>query len=439
MNAVEIIRKKRNNFELTAEEINFIIREYCNNKIADYQISALLMAIYFNGMTEDETFNLTSAYINSGQKIDLSFIKNPKVDKHSTGGVGDKISLLLAPIVAACGVTVPMISGRGLGHTGGTLDKLESIPNFKTNLSIEEFKKIISEINVSMIGQTSEIVPADKKIYALRDVTSTVDSIPLISASIMSKKVASGIDSLVLDIKYGSGAIFQDYHKSIELAKALINIGNKFNKNVIAIITSMDEPLGKMVGNWLEVVETVLCLRGKIVPDLLDVTFRLSAEMLSLAGKINSIEEGINLCKQKIEDGSAYRKFLEIVKLQNGDLQILDDLSNYPKSKYTFSVTAKTSGFINSINTREVGLIANSAGAGRLTMNDKIDPKAGIVFSKKIGDEVKSGEFLATIYTDINDQHFEENLRNCFTIGSEKIKLKPLIRAKVTKNGVEEY
>ena len=438
MNVVEIIRKKRNNNELHQEEIIYLINEFCNNNIPDYQMSAFLMSVYFQGMTTTERFNLTSAYINSGQKIDLSFLKGIKIDKHSTGGVGDKVSLILGPLVASCGLYIPMISGRGLGFTGGTLDKLESIPNFRTDLSIDEFKKILSSIGIAMMGQSSEIVPADKRIYALRDVTATVESLPLIVASIMSKKIAEGIDSLLLDIKYGNGAIMQQYSKAVELANALIEVGTRYDKKVIALITSMEQPLGNMIGNWLEVVESVLCLKGKQVPDLLEVTFRESAEMFLLAGKVNSISEGIDLCKKQIQNGSAYNKFLEMVKAQGGDVSMINDLSQYPKSKYTFPVTSLQDGFITSINTREVGIISNEAGAGRGNLTDVIDPKAGIVLSKKVGEKVKKGEFIATLFTDKNNPQLATNLQKTFSIGPEKINLQPLIRAKVTISGVEE-
>lgn len=438
MNVAEIIRKKRNNSELSSEEIKFLIKNYSEDKIPDYQMSAFLMAVYLNGMNEKEIFELTSSYINSGKKIDLNFLNGPKVDKHSTGGVGDKVSIILAPLVASCGVYVPMISGRGLGHTGGTLDKLESIPNFKTNISIEEFKNILSTTSVAMSGQSSELVPADKKIYALRDVTSTVESLPLIVASIMSKKIAEGIDSLVLDIKFGNGAVFSDYNRALELAKELIKVGNSYGIKVVAYLTSMEEPLGSMIGNWLEVVESVLCLKGKNVPDLMNVTLTLSAELLCLSGKTKTFKEALNLCKMQIENGSAYRKFLEIVNAQGGDVEIFEDFSKYPKSKYIFPIPVEKSGFITGINTRELGLIANEAGAGRTKLSDKVDPKAGIVLSKKIGENVKKGEFIATLYTDIDDKRFVEKVQNTFTIESEKQNKPPLIKSRITINGVEE-
>ncbi|MFN3135141.1 MAG: thymidine phosphorylase, partial [Candidatus Kryptonium sp.] len=301
MNPVEIIRKKRDGKKLTKDEISFFINGYLNGKIPDYQMSAFLMAVYFQNMDFEETTYLTEVMLNSGHIVDLSDIPGIKVDKHSTGGVGDKVSLVLAPIVAAAGVPVPMISGRGLGHTGGTLDKLESIPGFRTNLSVEEYKKVISEIGLVMIGQTEEIAPADKKIYALRDVTATVESIPLISASIMSKKLAEGIDALVLDVKTGQGAFMKEYEKSLQLAQVLFTIGKNFGKKVVAFITDMNQPLGYAVGNWLEVVESVQCLRGLDVPDLMYITYVLAGAMIMLGGKANSIEEGIKIALDFIE------------------------------------------------------------------------------------------------------------------------------------------
>jgi len=315
----EIIRKKRDGGKLTKDEISFFVNGYIKGTIPDYQMSAFLMAVYFQGMDFEETTYLTEVMLHSGEIVDLSDVPGVKVDKHSTGGVGDKISLILAPIVASAGVPVPMISGRGLGHTGGTLDKLESIPGFKTNLSIIEYKKVISEIGLVMIGQTQEIAPADKKIYALRDVTATVESIPLISASIMSKKLAEGIDALVLDVKTGNGAFMREYDKALNLAQTLFAIGKNFGKKVIAFITDMNQPLGYAVGNWLEVVESVQCLRGFEVPDLMELTYTLAGAMIMLGEKAMSIEDGIKIAKKVVHSGEAYEKFLQLVERQGGE------------------------------------------------------------------------------------------------------------------------
>ncbi|MBI3788111.1 MAG: thymidine phosphorylase, partial [Ignavibacteriales bacterium] len=349
MNTVELIRKKRDGFPLTEEEFRWMISGYVQGVIPDYQMSSFLMACYFRGMNEEETLTFTRLMLHSGEMVDLSEIPGVKVDKHSTGGVGDKVSLILAPIVAACGVPVPMISGRGLGHTGGTLDKLESIPNFRTNLSIPEYKKVINEIGLVMIGQTAEIAPADKKMYALRDVTATVECIPLISGSIMSKKLAEGIDALVLDVKTGRGAFMQTYERSLELAQTLTRIGNGFGKETVAFITDMSQPLGIAIGNWLEVVESVECLRGArgnfdLSSDLMEVTFVLAGAMLMLGKRTKNIDEGIILAKQSVKDGSAYKKFLDLVRVQGGDVSAIENLERYPLSKHSIEVKASEDG-----------------------------------------------------------------------------------------------
>jgi len=350
MNAIELIKKKREKQPLSKAEIIFLINNYTNGKIPDYQFSAFLMSTFLNGMTVDETAFLTEAMLFSGIVIDLDSISGAKVDKHSTGGVGDKTSLILAPIVAVAGVNVPMISGRGLGHTGGTLDKLESIPGFRTDLSLAEYKKTIKKCGTVLIGQTKNIAPADKLIYALRDVTATVESIPLITGSIMSKKLAEGIDGLVLDIKTGSGAFMKELKDAKILAKSLINTAKAFDKKVIGIITDMNQPLGNYIGNWLEVIESVEALKGKDIPDLMNVTHTLSGAMIYLGGKASSINEGIEISKKIIKSGKAFDKFLEVVKLQNGDISFLNDLSKYPKSKYTEEIIATKSGYLEKVD-----------------------------------------------------------------------------------------
>jgi pyrimidine-nucleoside phosphorylase len=400
MNPVELIRKKREGGTLTKDELHSFITDFVAGQIPDYQMSAFLMAVYFKGMSVEERATFTEVMLHSGDVIDLSMIPGVKVDKHSTGGVGDKVSLILAPMVAAWGVPVPMISGRGLGHTGGTLDKLESIPGFRTNLSIDEYKQVIAETGLVLIGQTKEIAPADKRMYALRDVTATVESIPLIAGSIMSKKLAEGIDALVLDVKTGNGAFMQKYEDSLALANALVGIGNSMGKKTVGFITDMSQPLGFMIGNWVEVVESVECLKGKNVPDLMEVTYALGGAMLWLGKKAGSMHEGIEKCKGMIANGKAYDKFRELVKRQGGDISYLDDPKKYPASAHVIEVRSERSGFVAGYETMQVGLLAIELGAGRMKVDDVLDMKAGIVITKKIGDSVERGELLATIYTE---------------------------------------
>ncbi len=438
MNPTEIIRKKRSGDKLNRAEIEFFIHGYINGKVADYQMSAFLMAVYFQKMDFEETTILTDIMLHSGIVIDLSKIPGIKVDKHSTGGVGDKVSLILAPMVAACGVPVPMISGRGLGHTGGTLDKLESIPGFRTDLSLDEYKKVIAEIGLVMIGQTAEIAPADKKMYALRDVTGTVESIPLISGSIMSKKLAEGIDALVLDIKTGRGAFMQSEADAIELAKTLIAVGNKFGKKTIGFLTDMSQPLGYAVGNWLEVVECIECMQGKNVPDLMEVTYVLSGAMVMLGGKAGSIEEGISKCKNVLQAGKAMDKFKELVCRQGGDISFITNPEKYPTSKYTIEVKSSSKGYIHYIDALEVGFIGIMLGAGRMKVDDIIDPKAGIRLMKKVGDSVKAGDTLAIIQTDKKEilETAANRLEKAICVATEPCASSPLIRAMINEKGV---
>ncbi|MBL1214386.1 MAG: thymidine phosphorylase [Ignavibacteriae bacterium] len=400
MNTVELIAKKRDGVPLTENEIIYLVDRFTKGKIPGYQFSSLLMAIYLKGMRTEETAALTLAMLNSGIVVDLSSIKGAKVDKHSTGGVGDKTSLILAPIVAAAGINVPMISGRGLGHTGGTLDKLESIPGFKTNLNLQQYKSIIKKCGAVLIGQTSKIAPADKLIYSLRDVTATIESIPLITGSIMSKKLAEGIDGLVLDVKTGSGAFMRELKDARALAQSLINTAKAFDKKVLAIITDMNQPLGNYIGNWLEVYESVKVLQGEIVDDLVTISLNLSGAMIYLGGKAKSIEEGIAISKKMISSGKAFDKFLEISKLQGGDISYLTNLDKYPKSKYSEKITAQKPGYLKQINNYKIGMASLELGAGRKTMEDVIDPKAGIIFHPKIGTKINKGDVIAELYTD---------------------------------------
>jgi len=399
MTPYELISKKRDGKELSAEEIHYMVMGFTNGEIPDYQMAAWLMAVYFQGMKAPETKALTHTMLKSGEVVDLSSIPGIKVDKHSTGGVGDKVSIILAPIVAAAGVPVPMISGRGLGHTGGTLDKLESIPGFRVDYSIAEYAQKISEIGVCLIGQTPTLCPADKKIYALRDVTATIQSIPLITGSIMSKKMAEGIDALVLDVKTGKGAFMQSYDKSVALAKQLIAVGQQFGKPTVAYITDMNEPLGNTIGNWLEVTECIQALQGKGADDLMEVTHQLSGAMIYLGGKAASIDQGIALSKKMISSGRAWQKFLEIVESQNGDVAMVQNPQQYPQTKYQAQVPASRNGYIAAIDALELGLTSVTLGAGRLKATDGIDPAAGIVLHKKKGRPVEKGQPLMTVYT----------------------------------------
>lgn len=430
MNPVEAIRKKRNGKVLTREEINFLITGYTKNKIPDYQFSALLMAIYLKGMSKEETAALTDAMLYSGKVINLDSIKGAKVDKHSTGGVGDKTSLILAPIVAAAGVNVPMISGRGLGHTGGTLDKLESIPGFRTDLSLSEYKRVIKKCGAVLIGQTKDIAPADKLIYSLRDVTATVESIPLITASIMSKKLAEGIDGLVLDVKTGSGAFMRKTSDAVNLANSLINTAKAFDKKVIGFITDMNQPLGNYIGNWLEVYESAKVLRGESKGNLLELSINLSGAMIYLGEKASSIKEGVEISQSLIDNGKAFEKFVQMVKEQKGKVSYIENLDKYPKSKIVEKVYSKKSGFVKEIDTFGLGMAALELGAGRMTKEDIIEPKAGIVFHPKIGDKIKKGDLIAELYCESEKKlnSVKENFLNNITFSKEKTKRPRLIK-----------
>jgi pyrimidine-nucleoside phosphorylase len=428
MNPVEIIIKKRNGQRLTEDEIKFFVNGFLTGEIPDYQMSAFLMAIYFNGMCSEETVALTHTMLYSGEVLNLSHIEGLKVDKHSTGGVGDKTSLIIAPIAAAAGVKVPMISGRGLGHTGGTLDKLESIPGFRTDLSKEEFIRIVDKIGACLIGQTKEIAPADKKIYALRDVTGTVESIPLICASIMSKKLAEGINGLVLDVKTGNGAFMKSLDDSKNLAVNLKNISEAFGVKTIAYITDMNQPLGNYVGNWLEVYESVKILKNEIHNDLTELCHLLAGTMIYLGGKSRDINEGVELSKKLISNGKAYQKFLEIVESQSGDVSYIENLEKYPEPKYRIEVKSNRDGFISLMDTFSIGMLGIELGAGRMKYTDTIDPKAGFIFFKKIGDEIKKGELLAEIRTDKNNaEYFTQKLLNSIEISESKPEPLPLV------------
>ncbi|MDH5186487.1 MAG: thymidine phosphorylase [candidate division WOR-3 bacterium] len=397
MNTYEIIKKKRDGKALTKEEMNFLINGYTKHNIKDYQLAAFLMAVYYRGMSFDETTNLTIAMMDSGKVFDLSAIPGIKVDKHSTGGVGDKVSLILAPLVACYGVVVPMVSGRGLGHTGGTLDKLESIPGFRTNLTYQEFVTNLKSIGLAMMGQTEELAPADRKIYALRDVTATVDSIPLIAASIMSKKLAEGIDGLVLDVKTGSGAFMPKLSLAKKLAKIMIELGKRMNKKVTAFITDMSQPLGRTVGNALEVIEAIEALKGKGEKDLMEVVLTLGEAMLLMGKKANTKNKARKLLQQSIDQRNALEKFRQLVRLQGGDERVIDDYSLLATAKYQIGVKSSKAGYVAKIDTQKIGMLAVELGAGRKKLEDRIDPAAGFIVNKKIGDLVRVGDILALV------------------------------------------
>lgn len=398
MNVYEIIDKKKRGLELNQTEIEYLINGYVNNEIPDYQISAWLMAVYFQGMTDRELLALTNCMTKSGEIVDLSSIMGVKVDKHSTGGVGDKVTLVVAPIVAACGGKVAKMSGRGLGFTGGTIDKLEAIPGLKTALAEEDFFNMVNEIGLAVMGQSADIAPADKKLYALRDVTATVDSIPLIASSIMSKKLAAGSDKIVLDVTVGSGAFMKDKENAVQLAEKMVAIGNGAGKKTVAILTNMDVPLGKMVGNNLEVVEAIETLKGRGPEDLIAVVVEIASTMLYLA-QIGTKEECMKKVKRVIADGSALEKLKLMVERQGGDGSYIENPDQFEKAIYQHEIIENNSGYIGKMNTEECGKAAVLLGAGREVKDDPIDMTAGIQFNKKTGDAVKQGDIVAIAYS----------------------------------------
>lgn len=440
MRMYDLIAKKRNGDALTTEEINYIITEYVEEKIPDYQMSAFLMAVYFNGMTEEETLAMTNAVAHSGDMVDLSKIEGIKVDKHSTGGVGDKTTLIIAPIVAACGVKVAKMSGRGLGHTGGTVDKMEAIPGMKTSLDRETFFEIVNKTGLSVIGQSGNLAPADKKLYALRDVTATVDSIPLIAVSIMSKKLAAGNDCILLDVKTGSGAFMKTVEDSIALAKEMVMIGENAGKNTVALITNMDIPLGRNIGNSLEVIEAVETLKGNGPEDLTQVCIQLAANMLFLAQK-GDLETCIAMVKEVIADGSALARLIAMVEAQGGDSSVIKDTNQFAKAPYAHEVLAKQSGYITFMDTEGCGIASSMLGAGRETKESTIDYAAGIILHSKLGDYVTEGQSIATLYA--SDEALfaaaDQKYTNAITIEEHKPAMEPLVYARVTKNQTEKF
>src|SRR5215469_5744988 len=398
MRAVDLIRKKRDSGELSREEIDFLVSGYTRAEIPDYQMAAWLMAVWIRGMSRGELAALTEVMLHSGQVLDHADIPGKKVDKHSTGGVGDKTSLILAPIVAAGGLTVPMISGRGLGHTGGTLDKLEAIPGFNVNLPLAEFRDVLRECGMGLIGQTAEIAPADKKIYALRDVTSTVENIGLICASIMSKKLAEGIDALVLDVKTGSGAFMKKEEDSVRLAEVMVETGKRMGKKVVALITDMDQPLGRLAGHSHEVLESVEVLKGRGPEDLRDLSLELSAWMFFLGEKTKNVDEGRQLAEKTIGTGQALEKFRQGIRLQGGDERVVDEPERLPQARFRAEVVSQTSGYIGATNCEQLGTALAMLGGGREKKEDKIDHAVGLEFHKRIGDRIERNEKLVTIH-----------------------------------------
>lgn len=428
MRMVDIIEKKVDGSALTKQEIEFFVQGYTKGEIPDYQASALAMAIKFVGMNKEETAALTDAMMHSGDTIDLSDIAGVKVDKHSTGGVGDKTSLVLGPLVAACGAKLAKMSGRGLGHTGGTLDKMESVPGTSIAISEEQFKKQVNAIGIAIVGQTAQIDPADKKLYALRDVTGTVQSIPLIASSIMSKKLASGADTILLDVKFGSGAFMKDIDSAKTLAQTMVDIGDSLGRDTRAIITDMDEPLGLAVGNNLEVKEAIATLKGHGPKDLVELVKEAGAIMLEQAKIVNSLDEGRAKILKAIEDGSGFNKLLQLFGAQGGDISYLDHPEKFPTAKYAIEVKATSSGYVKRIDSLSIGVGSMKLGGGRATMDDVIDMSAGIILCKKVGDKVENGDVLAICHTNkTNVDEVLDDVFKAFELTNEPLKVHPIV------------
>ena len=429
MNIIDIIAKKRDGRELEKKEINYFIKEYTENRIEDYQAAALIMAIYINGMTYREIKDLTIVMAESGDILNLSEIGENVVDKHSTGGVGDKVTIILAPLIASLGIPVAKMSGRGLGFTGGTADKIESIPGYNTEISEKEFIKNVKNIGISLITQSLNLAPADKKIYALRDTIACTESIPLIASSIMSKKIASGANKIVLDVTCGSGAFMKNLRDAKELSKTMIEIGKLANRETICVITNMNQPLGYAVGNSLEIIEAINFLNGNMPKDLKDVVLELGAYMIKLAGKGEDINENKKRLLDNINNKKALNKFIELVQNQGGDIDYIKDISKFKKSEFIQEVIANNDGYVQNINAEEIGKISCELGAGRKTKNDKIDLNVGLILNKKIGDYVNKGEILATIYANNlkKAKDAEKRILNLYLIGKEKIEEKTII------------
>jgi len=425
MRMVDLIEKKKLGTELNKDEINYIVKGYTEGEIPDYQMSAFLMAVYFKGMNSEETANLTMAYVNSGERVDLSAIKGIKVDKHSSGGVGDKISLIVIPLVAALGIPVAKMSGRGLGHTGGTIDKLESIPGFKTQLSSQVFIENVNRYKMAIVSQTANLTPADKKTYALRDVTATVDSIPLIASSIMSKKIASGANAIVLDVKAGSGAFMKTVEAARELANVMVQIGKLVNIKTIAVITNMDQPLGHEVGNFNEIKEIIEILKGNGTEDEITIALTIAAYMAIASGKFQDFTSAYERLENVLKSGIALKKFGELISAQGGDPEIIDKKDSIHNSRYNIEIKAKNSGYVEAIRAEQIGKAAMLLGAGRKTKEDKIDFSAGITLIKKVGDKVKEGDIICILHTNLEESSDALNTAvAAYSIG-DKIPTKP--------------
>lgn len=440
MRAYDCIAKKRDGEELTEEEIRYLISSYVSGKIPDYQMAAFLMAVYFQGMTDRETAVMTQAVAHSGDMVDLSGIQGVKADKHSTGGVGDKTTMIVAPIVAACGVKVAKMSGRGLGHTGGTIDKLEAIPGFRTTLSKVEFADVVNRTGLSIVGQSGNLAPADKKMYALRDVTATVDSIPLIAVSIMGKKLAAGNDSILLDVKTGSGAFMKTLDASVSLAKCMVAIGEAAGKRTAALITNMDVPLGNYIGNALEVKEAVQVLKDRGPADLKQVCLHLAAGMLELSGK-GSMEECLELAREALKSGAAFERFLAMVEAQGGDMACILDPDRLPAAPFRHEIKAEKEGYLTHIDTEACGIASMLLGAGRETKESVLDYGAGIILKKKPGDWVKAGDVLAVLLAS-GEELFpdaEAKFRSALKLSPQRPEAEKLIYGKVSRGGVELF
>jgi len=425
----EIISKKRDKKSLSKEELQFVIDTYVSGETPDYQVAALLMAIYLNGLDNRELTDLTEIMKNSGDTINLSSVSGKKIDKHSTGGVGDKISFTVVPLVVACGVKVPMLSGRSLGHTGGTLDKLESIPGMNVFLKQEEFVEGLQKVGMAISGQTPNITPADKKMYALRDTTATVSCIPLISSSIMSKKLALETDGIVLDIKSGSGAFITAFDEAEKLCRTMVDIGNRAGRHTIGVMTNMDQPLGRAVGNSLEIIESIETLKGRGPQDILDVTFALGSAMLVAAKAVSNYKDAKNILEEKLKDGSALKVFSDFIKFQKGDSRVIENYSLFGEAEFKVNLTAWESGTIEKINAFEVGMSAIDIGAGRRKKEDNIDHKAGFIFNKNVGDMVKRGEKILEIHTNKKEsiESVKDRLKNAIKISNKTIKKPEMI------------
>ena len=429
MNIQEIIAKKRDKKELTKEEIHYFIKEYVAGNITDYQAAALVMAIYLNGMTKEETTNLTIEMAHSGEILDLSVFGKTVVDKHSTGGVGDKITIVLMPIIASLGIPVAKMSGRGLGFTGGTVDKLESIPGYKTNVKIEEFIENVKKVGISVIGQTANLAPADKKLYALRDSIACVDNKPLIASSIMSKKIAAGAEKIVLDVTVGSGAFMKTKEDAVAISKMMKDIGELANRETICVLTNMDEPVGKAVGNTIEIIETIKCLHGDMPEDIKEIILGIGAQIIKLAGEGENLEENKAKILENISNGKAYNKFLELVGNQGGDISYIENPSKFEKAKYTIPVYSNKTGYIEKLDAEKVGVTSVHLGAGRVKKEDGIDYAVGIWLEKKIGDQIKDGDILAYVHANDEEKGKQavEDLKQAYNIVQNPVQMEKYI------------